>query len=310
MFEDLKHANKEHRNKYGFVEIRNPEYMQVCSDGDDDEVYYDERLYLMRKPTPWERREIVINLIMQNSGRRFKIGRLAELLAVSPRTVQSLLKSLREDGLIEAVSVYGRNGTQLSSRYRYIGEPCAFYGSGLTLENLYDSENAAGFRHWAWKDFAFRHDGRWHNVMCQVFSKFRANEARRKFLKEKGIGGVVPKGIRYIVLRYSYWRGEEYKLYSYDVDNDCEFFRATRDGTYKFELKTERKYDIVRINGHRLLLFYMGNASDPKVRIYDLKEGKKQATFSWFGENLIAFERRLEGDMAEEFVLCGDFTTR
>ncbi len=310
MFKDLNHADKKYKNKYGFVEIRNPEYMCEFYDERFGETYVDEMKYLMRKPSPAERREIVINLIMQNSGRRFKIGRLAELLAVSQRTVQSLLKSLREDGLIEAVSVYGKNGAQLSSRYRYIGPPCKVYGSGLTLESLYDSENAAGFRHWAWKDFAFRHDGRWHNVMCQVFSKFRANEARRKYLQDKGIKGVVPNGIKYIVLRYSYWKGEAYKICSYDVDNDCEFFRATRDGTYKFELKTERQYDIVRINGHRLLLFYMGNASDPKVRIYDLKEGKKQATFSWFGENLIAFERRLEGDMAEEFMLCGDFTTR
>ena len=44
MFKDLKHADKEHKNKYGFVEIRNPEYMQACSDGGDDEVYYDEKI--------------------------------------------------------------------------------------------------------------------------------------------------------------------------------------------------------------------------------------------------------------------------
>lgn len=310
MFKDLKHADKEHKNKYGFVEIRNPEYMQACSDGGDDEVYYDERLYLMRKPTPAERREIVINLIMQNSGRRFKIGRLAELLAVSKRTMQLLLKSLREDGLIEAVNVYGRNGEQLSSRYRYIGEPCAFYGSGLTLERLYDSENAAGFRDWEWKDFRFRHDGRWYDITAQMFAKFDTNEARRKFLKEKGIVGVVSKGIRYFVLRYSYWRGEEYKLYSYDADNDRPFLRVSKDGTHKFELGTEIKYDLLNIGRHKFLLFYAGNADNPKVRIYDVMKGKKLTTFTWMTGNAIISEERIDDKYAEVLKMFGDFTTR
>lgn len=305
-----KYGDREHKNKYGFVEVRNPEYMCEFYDERWGETCVDERKYLMRKPTPAERREIVINTIISGGGKRFKISRLAELLAVSKRTVQSLLKSLKEEGLIEVCYVFGKDGAQLSSRYRYIGPPCEFYGCGLTLESLYDSQNKAGFRYWAWKNFAFKHDGRWHDVFCQVFSKFNANAARRKYLKERGIAGVVPEGIRYIVLRYSYWKGEEYKICSYDTDNDCEYFRATKDGTYKFPLGTGRSYDLLRINGHRLLLFYMGGAANPKVRIYDLKEGKKQATFSWFGENLIAYQRRLEGDMAEEFILCGDFTKR
>ena len=54
------------RKGYGFIYIKNPNFPM-----DDD------REYLIRKPTPKERREIVINTVIECNGRTFKIHALA-----------------------------------------------------------------------------------------------------------------------------------------------------------------------------------------------------------------------------------------
>lgn len=87
------------RKGYGFIYIKNPEF-----------PLEDDREYLIRKPTPKERREIVINTVIECNGRTFKIHALAQRLAVSDRTVQTILRQLQKDGLIEIVPCRNKNG--------------------------------------------------------------------------------------------------------------------------------------------------------------------------------------------------------
>ena len=97
-WEGLKHTW--YNNRYGFVYVRNPNYLI-----DDDDMEYQ-----IRKPTPKERREIVINTIIECNGRTFKISRLAEMLAVSVRTVQTILRQLPNEKLIEIIPRYNKYG--------------------------------------------------------------------------------------------------------------------------------------------------------------------------------------------------------
>ena len=98
----------------------------------------------MRKPTPEERREIVINYIIKHSGQKIDIAKLAQKLAVSKRTIQSLLNKLKAEGLIAIEPTFDCCGYQGHNKYSYIGPPVERYGSGLTIGMLYDPKNRAG----------------------------------------------------------------------------------------------------------------------------------------------------------------------
>lgn len=84
-------ADEKPTGKYGFIAFENPRYLREISDS-TGYTYRDERKYIYRKPNAKERREIVINTIIESDGRPFSIPKLAKLLAVSDRTLQSLLK--------------------------------------------------------------------------------------------------------------------------------------------------------------------------------------------------------------------------
>ena len=139
--------NTIHKNKFGFVEIENPEYY-------DNNYYFSPPEFLMRKATPEERREMVVNYIIRRDGKPIDLEKLAAKLAVSKRTIQSLMRSLKEEGLIEVLPNYEQNGRQGHNSYRYIGSPTEKFGSGLTIGMLYDLKNRAGFRDWEWDDYS------------------------------------------------------------------------------------------------------------------------------------------------------------
>ena len=86
---------------------------------------YDETLrttvYHYRKPTPSERKEIILNYIVKNSGTPIKVGYLSSKLAVSDRTIQKIIKE-------------------------------------LTSDLLYDISNPYGFRDWDWGEFKLHSD--------------------------------------------------------------------------------------------------------------------------------------------------------
>ena len=58
---DFYHGNKLHKEKYGFIEIDNPEYYKK------NNGYFAVPEFLMRKPTPEERKEIIVNYIQSLS---------------------------------------------------------------------------------------------------------------------------------------------------------------------------------------------------------------------------------------------------
>lgn len=148
---DLIHWEILEPNRYGFVYVQNPRYP----------VEDDDREYLIRKPTPEERREIVLNFIIQYSGKKFAVSDLAYKLGVSERAMQTLLRQLQKEGLIEIIPTHDKNGRQKRNAYKYIGEPCEKYGSGLTLQLLYSTKQNVGFRDWAWKEHEFAHNKIW-----------------------------------------------------------------------------------------------------------------------------------------------------
>ena len=87
---------------------------------------YDETLrttvYHYRKPTPCERKEILLNYIIDNSGTPIKVNYLSSKLAVSDRTIQKIIKELANERLIKVESCFV-NGRQSGNKITYIGKP-------------------------------------------------------------------------------------------------------------------------------------------------------------------------------------------
>ncbi len=284
---------KQYRRKgYGFIYIKNPNYLV-----DDDD-----REYLIRKPTPKERREIVVNTVIKCNGRMFKIHALAQRLAVSDRTVQTILRQLQKDGLIEITPKRGKDGKQKGNAYRYIGPPCEFYGSGLTLKDLYDINNGVGFRDWAWKTHGFNHDQNWHNIYPLCKAKFEKRMARREYLEANGLPLIVPEDIKYIVLRYCYWKGETKKVSGH--------YLYSQDRTIKLSLEPLNRTETVKIFGITLCAEIAGTKDNPQVSIIDADTNKQLTVFTWFDENILIGDLDIDEKHVEQVFILGDFTTR
>lgn len=281
-------------NKYGFVYVKNPHYIK---DGD-------ERKYLIRKPTPKERREIIINTVIECDGRTFSIPVLAERLGVTDRTVQSVLRQLQKEGLIEIIPKYGKTGAQKGNAYRYIGQPCEKYGSHLTLQTLYSAKQDAGFRDWAWKEHVFNHDKSWHCIYPLCKEKFKSRIARRKYLEENSLPLVVPEDIKYLVLRYCYWQGETDKLYKIDE------FICSKDGTVKIAIEPLNRTEAVPFFGYTLLVEFGGIKDNPEIIITNAETKETLGVFTWFDENIIQSNKKTDDTHTEQFFILGDFTAR
>ena len=286
------YPGKQFRRKgYGFIYIKNPHYLV-----DDD------REYLIRKPTPKERREIVVNTVIECNGRTFKIHALAVRLAVSDRMVQTILRQLQKDGLIEITPKLGKDGKQKGNAYKYIGPPCEFYGSGLTLKDLYDINNGVGFRDWAWKTHGFGHDQNWHNIYPLCKAKFEKRMARREYLEANGLPLVVPEDIKYIVLRYCYWKGETKKVSGH--------YLYSQDRTVKLKLAPLGRTETVKFCGITLNVEIGGIKNNPQVTIIDADTNKQLTVFTWFDENILIGDLEIDEKHVEQVFILGDFTTR
>ena len=134
------------RGKYGYIEFVDPR--QLKNDGWDDEIIPE-----IRKPTPAEREEIVLNFIREHSGKSVRVSWLAEKLAVSDRTIQTILKKFETQGLITRTPAFNKRGKQKGNILTYIGEDKPLTGTELTLKRLYNPKNPCGFRDWHWKSF-------------------------------------------------------------------------------------------------------------------------------------------------------------
>ncbi len=288
---------------YDFIELENPNYMQDYETVIDTDLDYSSK-YLLRKPTPKERREIIINTIIECNGRSFSVPKLAKLLAVSDRTLQNILRKLKSEGIIEITPRYGKNGVQKSNSYRYIGEPCDFYGNGLTLKMLYNAHENFGFRDWAWKEHVFNHDRSWHSIYPLCKEKFKSRIARRKYLEERNLPLIVPEEIKYLVLRYSYWKGETDKLYKSDE------FICSKDGTVKIAIEPLNRTEAVPFFGYMLSVEISSIKDNPKITITNAETEETLGVFTWFEENIIQSDKQIDDTHTEQFFILGDFTTK
>ena len=283
-WEDMK------QNRYGFVYVKNPHYL---IEGDD-------RKYLIRKPTPKERREIILNTVIECNGKTFKIPTLAYALGVSDRTVQSILRQLQKEELIEILPQFSKDGKQKCNAYRYVGPPCEFYGSGLTLKVLYSTKQDAGFRDWAWKEYIFNHDKIWHDLYTLCRIKFDARVKRGKYLKQNNLPLVIPEDIQYFVLRYAYWKGEE----------KPDDFQYSKDGVIKLAIEPLNRTEEIKFFGYTLSIEFGGSKDNPEITISNKETKELLGVFTWFTENVIQSNTDLDENLTEQFFLLGDFTTK
>lgn len=292
-WESLLCYQKTKHNKYGFVCVKNPNYT----------AYEDEREYIVRKPTVKERREIVVNTVMECNGRTFKVANLAKRLGVSDRTIQTTLRQLEKDELIEIIPQYGKGGRQKGNAYRYIGQPCNFYGMGLTLRALHSPKQDVGFRDWAWKDYEFKHNKIWHEstyMLCK--KKFVSRMARKRYLEKNGLPLVMPEDVRYLVLRYCYWKGDSVRLHHESV--------YSQDGTIKIAIEPLNRIERIPFFGYTLSIEIAGTKDNPKITISNAETKEILGAFTWFDENIIECEKRIDEYDTEQFFILGDFTAR
>lgn len=178
---------QQHKGKYGYVEFVDKRKLKY--DGWDDQIEPE-----IRKPTPKEREEIILNYIRANSGKSVKVWWLAEKLAVSDRMIQKILKKFEEQGLIARTPLFTESGKQQGNILTYTGENTPKTGTELTLQRLYNPDNPCGFRDWHWEEFKFipgYYDGHITEDMITIQKSYlndlKAEQQRKKdkFYKKK-----------------------------------------------------------------------------------------------------------------------------
>ena len=223
-FKEYVYDDTRYKGKYGFIEIKNPAH----------EYDYTQEKYLIRKPTPQERKEIILNYIIDKSGKRISINSLAKLFAVSDRTIQKVLNELRDDNLIEIVPTFKKDGTQHYNVYKYIGEPINRTGKELTIKLLLNPKNPYGFRDFDWNDYKFDYDGYWYDNSELEEVKNKNEAKRRKFLNDNQYD--------YIKLNVKYYHSIRGKdgiytvLKSYNIMKKYELINQFSFEFYEFEI--------------------------------------------------------------------------
>ena len=306
--------NTIHKNKFGFVEIENPEYY-------DNNYYFSPPEFLMRKATPEERREMVVNYIIRRDGKSINLEKLAAKLAVSKRTIQSLMRSLKEEGLIEVFPNYEQNGRQGHNSYRYIGPPTEKFGSGLTIGMLYDLKNRAGFRDWDWDDFSYKNKGD-YDLQDLYISKSYCRRTRGKYIEWRNADkSACIRKPKYLAIRYSHFISKKdgkktpnkYIRINYKTGEqyDSRLGSLSSDGTKKFKIDFSKQIITFSLFG---ILFggeLEGSEEDPKVTIFDLRTEETYVQFTYWGENYLYFGRDTEDeDKEENLIIYGEFTSK
>ena len=182
-----------------------------------------------------------------------------------------------------------------------LGPPCESYGTGLTLKDLYDITQDVGFRDWAWKTHGFNHDQNWHNIYPLCKAKFEKRMARKEYLEANGLPLIVPEDIKYLVLRYCYWKGETKKVRRY---------LYSQDRTIKLSLEPLNRTETVKIFGITLCAEIAGTKDNPQVTIIDADTNKQLTVFTWFDENILIGDLDIDEKHVEQVFILGDFTTR
>lgn len=306
--------NTIHKNKFGFVEIENPEYY-------NNSYGYSPPEFLMRKATPEERREMVVNYIICRDGKPVDLDKVAAKLAVSKRTIQSLMKSLKEEGLIEVLPNYSNNGRQGHNSYRYIGQSTDKFGSGLTIGMLYDLKNRAGFRDWEWGKFSYKYKGCYDLQELYSAKQYR-RVMRSNYLERRNAdASACIRNPKYLAIRYSHFISQkdgkktpdEYMRLNYKTGEwyDSRPGSMSTDGTKKFRIDFSKHIISFALFG---ILFggeIEGSAEDPKITIYNLRTEETYAQFTYWGENYLHFAWDTEDeDREENLIIYGEFASK
>lgn len=141
-------------------------------------------MYELRKPTQNERVWIIENYIRMHSGEVIKVPFLAVKLGVSDRTVQTILKGLKEEGAVECRESYGADNRQTGNTYVWTGKVDPIIGSP-TLEDLYARRDGYGFRSFSWEDFRMPKTDDPVKRIDQYFNYLELLDIRRKMKRKK-----------------------------------------------------------------------------------------------------------------------------
>ena len=303
-----------HKNKFGFVEIENPVYY-------DNNYYHAPPQFLMRKATPEERREMVVNYIIRRNGKPINIDNLANKLAVSKRTIQLLMKSLKDEGLIDVQPTFDKCGKQRHNSYRYIGPPVEKFGSGLTIGMLYDVKNRAGFRDWDWEEYSYKNKG-YFDLQDLYISKSHRRETRGRYLRHfKKDESACIRNPKYLAIRYRHFISQkdgketpvEYIRINYKTGElyDCRPGELSSDGTKKFKIDFAEREIAFTLFGIPFGGVLEGSEDNPKITIFNLRTEETYAQFTYWGENYLHFVWDAEDDDREEnLIIYGEFASK
>lgn len=303
-----------HKNKFGFVEIENPVYY-------DNNYYHAPPQFLMRKATPEERREMVVNYIIRRNGKPISLDNLANKLAVSKRTIQLLMRRLKDEGLIDVQPTFDKWGKQRHNSYRYIGPPGEKFGSGLTIGMLYDVKNRAGFRDWDWEEYSYKNKGCF-DLQDLYISKSYRRKVRGRYLKHfKKDESACIRNPKYLAIRYRHFISTkdgketpiEYIRINYKTGEvyDSRPGELSSDGTKKFKIDFAEREIAFTLFGIPFGGILEGSENNPKITIFNLRTKETYAQFTYWGENYLYFVWDAEDDDREEnLIVHGEFASK
>ena len=106
-----------------------------------------------RKPTPLQRKAILIYYLRRRSGRAMTVKRIADDFHVSERTMQQLLKELEAEGIIRREPIYDENGFQKANKIVYIGEKARLTGDEPSIDKIFEDGNPMKLRSFEWTGY-------------------------------------------------------------------------------------------------------------------------------------------------------------
>ena len=106
-----------------------------------------------RKPTPLQRKAILIYYLRRRSGRAMTVKRIADDFHVSERTMQKLLKELEAEGVIRREPIYDENGFQKANKIVYIGEKTRLTGDEPSIDKIFEDGNPMKLRSFEWTGY-------------------------------------------------------------------------------------------------------------------------------------------------------------
>lgn len=279
-------GNRKHYNKYGFIEIENPTYYTDKNCSSDDEFF-------IRKPTPQERKEIVINYIRQHHSEFIDLWYLAYKLAVSQRTIKKLVADLKKEGVISVINHFDDTGKQLRNTYEYNGDVSIPYGTGLSLKMVYDLDNKAGFRDWDWDVYRFKTDGDWHDIRDLSFA--RAERSKKKFAYLKKVKAPITcdvDKIKFLSIKYCFWVSKPSK-------NPNEYYVSlSRDGQKRFDLQTGEREFKFKVNTFSFVVKVNNDNDNLTVMLIDADDMSEIITLSYYD----CYPLRLENERGDGFI--------